>query len=463
MTQAGTRAWKWAWWNQFPAPLRAVARVRLIAMVGAGGVLYLTPMVFHREAFSASSVGDGLALAALTGTAGRLLSGLLLDRGRSGSLPVGLAALCAMVGDGLLLGAEGFGGYLAGQVLVGLAAGLYWPAIELAVPQCSGSLPSARGFALVRSADALGVVCGALLGALLAALGWLRGIYLVDILCVLTMLALVLRRPLPASPPALAGPAGTATGPAWGWIPPLLPLLVVTVLATALPALMQGALPLDLVRGGLTRPALPEELGALTIGLQLALLVLLQWPVGQALARRPVSVGLALSLACFAVGCGLLALSAVISHGLAVLLVAQLPLALGVAAFLPTATEAVVELSPEGRQGLAMALFSQCFALSAFAAPLAAGRLLDAQGHGVGLWLGMGSLCLLGLPLARGLERFQRRNLLQVLTGPAGGAQAGGERRILYRFPAASPRRTRTGEQGGKGDHPGRRGGQDPP
>jgi hypothetical protein len=61
-----------------------------------------------------------------------------------------------------------------------------------------------------------------------------------------------------------------------------------------------------------------------------------------------------------------------------------------------------------------------------------AGRLLDSQGNGVGLWLGMAVLSLLGLPLVAQLERFQRRNLLQVLAGRAG---SGGERRILYRFP----------------------------
>ncbi|MFM7313098.1 MAG: MFS transporter, partial [Cyanobium sp.] len=105
--------------------MRALACIRLIAMVGAGGVLYLTPMVFHREAFSASSVGDGLALAALAGILGRLLCGVLLDRGLRASLPVALAALAALFGDSSLLFAEGFGGYGGGQLLLGLAAGLY--------------------------------------------------------------------------------------------------------------------------------------------------------------------------------------------------------------------------------------------------------------------------------------------------------------------------------------------------
>ncbi len=84
---------------------------------------------------------------------------------------------------------------------------------------------------------------------------------------------------------------------------------------------------------------------------------------------------------------------------------AQLPLAVGAAAFLPTASEAVVELAPPSHRGLAMAFFSQCFALSGLAAPLLGGWLLDRQGHGAGLWLATSTALLLGLPLALGLAR----------------------------------------------------------
>ena len=392
----------WSWWFQFPAPLRHLARIRLIAMAGAGGVLYLTPIVFHQEAFSAGRVTGGVALAALAGTLGRFLSGTLLDRGLPCSLPVLLTVLCGLGGDSLLLGARHFGAYLAGQLLLGVAAGLFWPAIELAVPLSCPPLASARAFALVRTADALGVAGGALLGAVLAGLDRLRAIYLVDMVCLLTLVVLLMRRPLPAAHPRGAAAAGEK---ALGWLPPLLPLLAVVLVATALPALMQSALPLDRGRGGLRRPPLPNSLGALLLGLQLGLMVLLQWPVGQAMARRPVAVGLGLSLGCFAGGTVMLALSALSDHGFVVLLAAQLPLALGAAAFLPTATEAVVELTPLSHRGLAMALFSQCFALSAFGAPLVAGWLLDGQGHGVGLWLGMALVCLLTLPVLRFLGR----------------------------------------------------------
>ena len=375
--------------------------MRLIGALGAGGVLYLTPLVFNQEDFSASQVTLGVALAALVGTGGRFVSGLLLDAGVNCAVPVLIAVVASLLGDLRLLSAEEFGAYLVGQLLLGTSMGLYWPAIELAVPlACSAgpaAIPSGRGYALVRSADALGIASGALLGAALSAAGLLRGIYLVDIACVLGMGLLLLWRRLP-NPPGRSEEREAR----WGsWLPPLLPVLLITLVATSLPALMQSALPLDLVRGGLQRPALPESLGARLIGLQLGLLLLIQWPVGQALAKRPVRVGLSLSLVCFAMGTALLAASTLSRHGVLIVLLAQLPLALGEAAFLPIATEAVIELTPLTHQGLAMALFSQCFAISAFGAPLIAGLALDTQHHGAGLWLATALVCLAALPLAR--------------------------------------------------------------
>jgi MFS family permease len=112
------------------------------------------------------------------------------------------------------------------------------------------------------------------------------------------------------------------------------------------------------------------------------------------------------------VGSVLLALSALLPWGLTLVLAAQLPLALGEAAFLPTASEAVVELTPPEHRGMAMALFSQCFAISAVLAPLLAGALLETQRHGAGLWMAMATLLLAGLNPVRRLRRQLGRGAL---------------------------------------------------
>ena len=129
--------------------------------------------------------------------------------------------------------------------------------------------------------------------------------------------------------------------------------------------------------------------------------MLLQWPIGNWVAKRSLRFGLGVGLSGFVAGCLLLAGSALWSGGIALIAVAMVPIAFGEAAFLPTAAEAMVEETPLEHRGLAMALFSQCFAISATGAPLIAGLLLDRQGHGLLLWVLMASICLSMVPMLK--------------------------------------------------------------
>ena len=372
--------------------------------------MFMTPLIFHAIDFSAREVGSGLAVSALIGTVVRLLSGALLDRGIRCSWPVRGTTLLAIAADLILLQADNYNSYLVGQLLLGCAAGLYWPAIELAVPLSCGSLPSGKGYALVRSADALGIGIGTLIGTAAATLGTLRTVYSVEAVCMGAVLVLISLYPLQDGPPYRVlsrnspEPGEQLPTSRLPWLLPLLPVLVISVVATGILALQQSALPLDLVRGGLLRPALSESHSSALIALQLTLLVSLQWPVGRWLAERSVAFGLGLSLAGFSVGCGLIALSSLFESGTALVLAALLPMAFAQAAFLPTATEAVIEETPPEHRGLAMALFSQCFAISAIVAPLAGGALLDLQSNGLVLWLLMGGACIVVVPTLRSLK-----------------------------------------------------------
>ena len=384
----------------------------------------MTPLIFHAIDFSAREVGSGLAVSALIGTVVRLLSGALLDRGIRCSWPIRGTTLLAIAADLILLQADSYSSYLIGQLLLGCAAGLYWPAIELAVPLSCGSLPSGRGYALVRSADALGIGVGTLIGTVAATLGSLRTVYSVEAVCMGAVLVLISLHPLQDGPPyrtlgsnspAADGqrPTGQRPTSRLPWLLPLLPVLLISVVATGILALQQSALPLDLVRGGLLRPALSESHSSALIALQLTLLVSLQWPVGRWLSERSVAFGLGLSLAGFSLGCGLIALSSLFESGTALVLAALLPMAFAQAAFLPTATEAVIEETPPEHRGLAMALFSQCFAISAIVAPLAGGALLDLQNNGLLLWLLMGGACLIVLPTLRTLKPRYRATAIE--------------------------------------------------
>ncbi|MDB4677284.1 MFS transporter [Synechococcus sp. AH-551-B05] len=417
-----------------------MAFIRLLASFGAGGVIYLTPIVFHQASFTAVQVSQGLAASALIGTVARLLSGVLLDRGLTCSWPVRAAALLALMADLVLFQATGFNGYLVGQLLIGLAAGLYFPAIELAVPLSCSGFNSSRGYALARSADALGVATGALLGAVLSSMEMIRMVYAVEAAAVLSMLVVLLLTPLPDGRAALlhasaattnnhkhkhkhkhkaeSAPNGDTKTEAnanseadWRWLLPLIPVLVVSVIATGIVSLMQSALPLDMVRGGLARAPLSETSSGGLIAWQLLLLMVLQWPIGNWVAKRSLRFGLGMGLLGFITGCLLLAGSALWSGGSSLIALAMVPIAFGEAAFLPTAAEAMVEETPLQHRGLAMALFSQCFAISAIAAPLLAGVLLDHQGHGLVLWLLMAGTCLAVVPLLKAVRPRYKPNL----------------------------------------------------
>ena len=403
-----------------------MAFIRLLASFGAGGVIYLTPIVFHQASFTAVQVSQGLAASALIGTVARLLSGVLLDRGLTCSWPVRAAALLALMADLVLFQATGFNGYLVGQLLIGLAAGLYFPAIELAVPLSCSGFTSSRGYALARSADALGVAAGALLGAVLTAMDMIRMVYAVEAAAVLSMLVVLLLTPLPDGRAALLHPstpasnnhelnpeaeAKSAPEADWRWLLPLIPVLIVSVISTGIVSLMQSALPLDMVRGGLARAPLSEASSGGLIAWQLLLLMVLQWPIGNWVAKRSLRFGLGMGLLGFITGCLLLAGSSLWAGGSSLIALAMVPIAFGEAAFLPTAAEAMVEETPLQHRGLAMALFSQCFAISAIAAPLLAGALLDQQGHGLVLWLLMAGTCLLVVPLLKAVRPRYKPNL----------------------------------------------------
>ena len=148
--------------------------------------------------------------------------------------------------------------------------------------------------------------------------------YIVEAVCMGAVLVLISLVPLQDGPP-YRNLSSNSPGAGWStatanatrlpWLLPLLPVLLISVVATGILALQQSALPLDLVRGGLVRPALSESHSSALIALQLTLLVSLQWPVGRWLAERSVAFGLGLSLAGFSLGCSLIALSSLFENG----------------------------------------------------------------------------------------------------------------------------------------------------
>ena len=255
---------------------------RALAMLGAGGILFLGPLVFNRLGLASTTIGLGLALASGVGLIARFLSGYILDRGVALAVPLRIGAVLCITADLLLLQASDGSGFLIGQLLLGLGMGFYWPAAEFASASLSAPLPSSQGFALARTADALGIAVGTALGTLLAAVfgaDQLRWVYGVDISCMLVLLLLVGWLPSHSTMPNTSETTSNEPATPRSWLRPLLPLLMLSLLGTGLINLQQSALPLDLANGGLARAGLPEVSGGLLMGVQLVLILLLQWPV----------------------------------------------------------------------------------------------------------------------------------------------------------------------------------------
>ncbi len=387
------------WWNQFPPKLRLIARGRLFASIGAGGVLYLSPLLFNELGFSASQIGSGITIAAISGTISRLITGLFLDKGVNCFIPLRIAGLFAILADLVLLNSNQFSEYLQGQFLLGAAAGIYWPSAELSVPIHCEEYPSSKGFALVRTADALGITIGSILGTLSSSFGILRSIYLLDILCMLFLIRIVSKKILNVNYNKQDLLEYSFQGNRKNLIIKLFPILIISLFSTSIFALLQSGLPLDLVQGSPLRPALNESISGLILSLQLGLILLFQWPIGKYLSNKNVMYGLRLSLTFLGIGCLFLSLSSKLTHGIYLIIIALISIAIGLTSFLPTATEGIVQASSKSNRGIAMALFSQCFGISAVIAPITAGKILDHMGDGFTLWLSLAiiSFCLIPL------------------------------------------------------------------
>ena len=174
------------YWEKIPLSLRLIIKVRLWAAIGAGGVLYLSPIVFNTLGFSAEQIGSGITISAFAGITSRLATGYFLDKNYNSSEAVKVACLFAIISDFIFFNSEKYLSYLFGQLFLGAAAGIYWPSVELAVPlNCNNRIKSSEGYSLARSADAIGVTLGVLIGTIGTYFEFTRIIYLIDIICMI--------------------------------------------------------------------------------------------------------------------------------------------------------------------------------------------------------------------------------------------------------------------------------------
>ena len=387
------------WWIQFPYHLRLITKIRFYAAFGAGGVIYLTSLIFNNLGLSATDIGLGFTISAIIGTVTRLFTGKYLNITGKIQFPIITSSILSIAASLCLIFSRDTFLYIIGQSLVGAAAGIYWPAAEFGVPYFCHPIETRKAYALVRSSEALGIFLGVFLGGYMTNFLYSKSIFINDIFCMLVITYLIsrnnssIKRNLENFQKKLVDPINQGQ---LKWNKNSTIIILSILLITTSLALIQVTLPLDLVKGGVYRNALSKEIISLIISIQLILLLFLQWPVGSWISKKERLFGLKFSLINFTFASFLLFISSYLNIPAFYLIsLALILVSLGTASFLPTSTDVVFRIAPSNKKGFALALLSQCFAMGYFFGPFISGRILDLFGYASIIWLSISCCCFI--------------------------------------------------------------------
>ena len=391
------------WWIQFPYHLRLITKIRFFAAFGAGGVIYLTSLIFNNLGLSATDIGLGFTISAIIGTVTRLFTGNYLNKTGKIQFPIITSSILSIAASLCLIFSRDTFLYIIGQSLVGAAAGIYWPAAEFGVPYFCHPIETRKAYALVRSSEALGIFLGVFLGGYMTNFLYSKSIFINDIFCMLVIIYLVFRNSssiksnLENFQKKLVDPINQGQ---LKWNKNSTIIILSILLITTSLALIQVTLPLDLVKGGVYRNALSKEIISLIISIQLILLLFLQWPVGSWISKKERLFGLKFSLINFSFASFLLFISSYLNIPAFYLIsLALILVSLGTASFLPTSTDVVFRIAPSNKKGFALALLSQCFAMGYFFGPFISGRILDLFGYASIIWLSISCCCFIAFTI----------------------------------------------------------------
>jgi predicted MFS family arabinose efflux permease len=179
------------WWNQFPYSLRLITKIRFYAAFGAGGVIYLTSLIFNNIGLSATVIGLGFTISAIIGTLTRFLTGNYLNKKGKIQFPLITSSILSISASLFFIFSRDTFLYIIGQSFVGAAAGIYWPAAEFGVPYFCNPIDTRKAYSLVRSSEALGIFLGVLLGGFMTNFLYSKSIFINDIFCMFIITYLI--------------------------------------------------------------------------------------------------------------------------------------------------------------------------------------------------------------------------------------------------------------------------------
>ena len=171
------------WWNQFPYSLRLITKIRFYAAFGAGGVIYLTSLIFNNIGLSATDIGLGFTISAIIGTLTRFFTGNYLNKTGKIQIPLITSSILSISASLCFIFSRDTYLYIVGQSFVGAAAGIYWPAAEFGVPYFCHPIETRKAYSLVRSSEAFGIFLGVFLGGFMTNFLYSKSIFMNDIFC----------------------------------------------------------------------------------------------------------------------------------------------------------------------------------------------------------------------------------------------------------------------------------------
>ena len=386
-------------WIQFPYNLRLITKIRFFASFGAGGVIYLTSLIFNNIGLTATEIGFGFSMSAIIGTLTRFFTGNYLNKTGKIQNPLITSSIITIAAGVFLIFSKDTFFYILGQSLVGAAAGIYWPSAEYGVPYFCYPLDTRKAYALVRTAEALGIFIGVSFGGFMTNYFYPKSIFLNDIFCMLLIIFLILRNRVSIKNTLENRPKNTLDPIEPNqkkWNKNALIIVLSIFLITTSLALIQVTLPLDLVKGGVYRDALSDEFISFIISFQLILLLFLQWPVGSWISNKGRLFGLKFSLLNFSFAAFLLFISSYLKiYAIFIIFFSLFLIGLGTSSFLPTSTDIIFRIAPVNKKGYALALLSQCFAMGYFFGPFISGRIIDIFGYASIIWISISFFCLI--------------------------------------------------------------------
>jgi MFS family permease len=402
---------RFSWMPQLSYQIWILALGRLLSQLGTGFTLFYASIFFVKQVgLSATAVGIGLGSGSISGVIGRFLGGSFADsqfwgRRRTLLLALVISALASLI----LASTYDFPIFIAGNLLMGLGVGLYWPATEAAVADLSTIDQRNEAFAITRLADSLGMGMGVVLGgALIAATGNYRALFIIDAISFVVFLAVVYW----AIPETRKFEKEKDHHKSRGWAVAfgdrkLMIYVLVNILFTTYLAQINSTMPLYFTN---FVPGFSPKIISALFTWHVMIAALCQLPVARLLNRFSRPRALIFSMLLWAVGFVLIWLTGVAATNQIFWAILALGvLAIATVAYTPSASALVVDLAPESLRGIYLSINSQCWAIGYFIGPPLGGWVLDQSATIVhNYWLAAAASTSIGILILQYLNRIFR-------------------------------------------------------